>query len=273
MDDWDSDSREDRVALDDDSGRLMLSASSVATFLRCGVQWEFAYVKKVISPPTVRQALGIAAHDAFEENLLTKMVTKVDLPEELVLDAFSDSYDRQVDDMKGFFDPKDPPGTAKDQGIKLVQKQHREISPGIEPMLVEAPIQFEINGVIWTGTIDFVDGKLRVRDWKTGARKPQSAANYQLAMTGYALGFRELSGQTEADVQLDFLIRYKKQEPGYFPIPSGGPVPDRAIQVFSDTVGLVQEAVLAGRFIPNGLQNNACSWCGYTAICPYYNQR
>lgn len=273
MDDWDSDSREERVAQDGD-GRLMLSASSVATFLRCGVQWEYAYVKKVRSPPTVRQAVGIAAHDAFEENLLTKMVTQVDLPEEFVRDAFSDSFDKQVEEMQGIWEEKDPPGTAKDQGLALVSKQHIEIAPAIVPVLVEAPIQFEIDGVIWTGTIDLVDGKGRLRDWKTSQRKPASGTNYSLAMTGYALGYRHQTGEIETDVQLDFFVRYKRQEPGYFPIPAGGPVSDRAVQMFADTVGLVHEAIMSGtRFIPNGLQNNACSWCGYREICPYYNTR
>lgn len=276
MDDWDSDSREDLLAEPvDDDGRLMLSASSVATFLRCQHQWELAYVYKIRALPTIRQAVGIAAHDAFETNLLTKMVTQVDLPEELVLDAFSDSYDAQVDEMKGSFDPKDPPDRAKDQGIEIVRKQHREVSPEVTPVLVEAPIQFEINGVIWTGTLDLVDGKGRLRDWKTSQRKPSSAANYQLAMTGYALGYREMTGEVETDVQLDFFVRYKKQPPGYFPIPSGGPVPDRAISTFAEITAKTQEAIMSGIFVPNGLQNNACSWCGYAAsgACRYYNPR
>lgn len=269
MDDWDSDTREEGVDADD--GRLMLSASSVATFLRCPTQWDFAYVKKIRSPPTVRQAVGIAAHDAFEENLLTKMVTQVDLPVEFVKDAFSDSYDTMVGEMGGIFEEKDPPGTAKDQGIAIVEKQHLEIAPSIVPVLVEAPIQFEINGIIWTGTIDLVDGRGRLRDWKTSAKKPSSGANYTLAMTGYALGYREMTGEIETDVQLDFFVRYKKQEPGYFPIPAGGPVSDRAVLVFADIVSRVQAAIMTGVFPPHGLQNNSCSWCGFRDICPYFN--
>lgn len=270
MDDWDSDSREDQLDPLTDDGRLMLSASSVTTFLRCGVQWEYAYVKKVRARPTVKQVLGISAHEAFEHNLLTKQVTKIDLPEDVVLDIFSTAYDRQVYDAT--YDEDDPPEDAKDQGVKLVRKQHLEIAPSIEPMLVEAPIQFEINGVIWTGTIDFVDGKLRVRDWKTSKRKPSSASNYQLAMTGYALGFRQMTGQIESDIQLDFMVRYKKQDPAYYPVPAGGPVPDRAIHMFAETVARVQELIMAGHFVPNGLQSNACSWCGYREICPFYKR-
>jgi RecB family exonuclease len=275
MDDWDDNSKEAGLEALDDAGRLMLSASSVSTYLRCGKQWEFAYVQKIKAPPTVRQALGIAAHEAFEENMLTKMVTQIDLPLEAVQAAFSDSYDRQVLDMEGVYDPDDPPARAKDQGIQLVSMQHRDIAPGIMPLLVEQPIQFEINGVIWTGTIDLVDGRYVLRDWKTSQRKPSSTASYLLAMTGYALGYRQASGQIESDVQLDFMVRYKKKEPAYYPVPSGGPVPDHAIHSFADTVGRVQAAIMSNIFLPNGPQSFACSWCGYGAagLCPYYDPR
>lgn len=268
------------VSLDDDDGfdeleyadgRLILSASSITTFLRCGVQWEYAYVKNLKAPPTIKQSLGIAAHEAFEENMLGKLVAKIDLPEEAVVSVFSDSYDRLVREVT---DPAEDPGEAKDQGVRLIQKQHREVAPGIMPVLVEAPIQFEIDGMLYSGSIDLTDDKGRVRDWKTSARKPTDGGTYQLAMTGYALGYRALTGETESDVQLDFLVRYKKQEPAYYPIPAGGPVSDAAIAVFADVVARVYEAINAGRFHPNGLTSGACSWCGYRQICPYYqNQR
>jgi hypothetical protein len=140
-------------------------------------------------------------------------------------------------------------------------------------VLVEAPIQYEIDGMLWSGTIDLADDKGKVRDWKTSARKPTDGGTYQLAMTGYALGYRELTGKTETDVQLDFLVRYKKQDPAYYPIPAGGPVSDRAIGVFADAVARTYEAIMAGRFLPNGLTSGACSWCGYRTICPFYAKR
>lgn len=269
MDDWDSDSRQEDLALADD-GRLILSASSVTTFLRCGVQWEFAYVKALKSAPTIKQSLGIAAHEAFEANMLGKLVAEVDMPEAFVLDVFSGAYDRLLLEVE---DPAEDPGKAKDQGVRLIQKQHREVAPGITPVLVEAPIQFEIDGMLYSGTIDLTDSKKRVRDWKTSARKPTDGGTYSIGMTGYALGYRALTGETETDVQLDFFVRYKKQAPAYYPIPAGGPVSDRAIAVFADVVARVYEAISAGRFTPNGLTSGACSWCGYREICRYYQQQ
>lgn len=258
-----------------DGNRLVLSASSMATFLRCGKQWEFAYVHQLRIPPTVKQSIGIAAHGAWEENLLVKMSAHVDLPEEAVVAAFTDEYDRLAED---FVDPDEDPGAAKDQGVRLIQKHHRDIAPGIIPLLVEQPVKFEINGIPYTGTLDYAHDltdpggpkRVRVGDWKTSARKPSNGGTYSLGMTGYALGYRHLTGETEALVQLDYLVRYKRQDPAYYPIPSDGPVSDRAIAVFADTVAAVYEAIQANRFLPNGLSSGACSWCGFRKICPHY---
>lgn len=269
MDDWDSDARQEDLAVSDD-GRVILSASSMTTLMRCGVQWDFAYLRKIKSPPTVKQSIGIAAHEAFEQQMVGKIAAEVDLPEDFVVDVFSTEYDHLLLEVE---DPAEDPGKAKDQGVRLVQKQHREIAPRITPVLVEAPIQFEIDGMLYSGTIDLVDGKGRVRDWKTSARKPTDGGTYGLAMTGYALGYRQLTGHTETDVQLDYLVRYKKQDPAYYPIPAGGPVSDGAIAVFAETVARVYETIMSGRFIPNGLTNGACSWCGYREICPYYRNK
>lgn len=269
MEDWDSDTQPEDLAVTE-AGDLILSASSITTFLRCGVQWEYGYVKQIKAAPTVKQSLGIAAHEAFEENMLGKLVSTIDLPEQAVLDVFSGAYDRLLLEVE---DPAEDPGQAKDQGVRLIQKQHREIAPGIMPVLVEAPILIEVDGIPYSGSIDLTDDKGRVRDWKTSARKPTDGGTYQLAMTGYALGYRSLTGLVETDVQLDFLVRYKVKDPAYYPIPAGGPVSDGAVAVFADTVARVYEAINAGRFTPNGLTSGACSWCGYKAMCPYYNNQ
>lgn len=243
---------------------LILSASSIATFLRCGQQWFFAYVERVVSPPTIRQTLGISAHAAIERNMAQKAFSGADLPEEDVLDTYSDHWDRLVSDVE---EEDEDPGKAKDSGAKLVRLHHREVAPGIQPFWVEQQVQFAVNDVPYSGTIDLVDSKSRIRDWKTTKRTP-SQASYLLQMTGYALAYRHLTGETESEVVLDYLIR--TQKPSYLPVASGGPIDGDSIVKFSNIVGRVAAAIEAGHFIPNGLSNNACSWCGYTNICPAF---
>lgn len=249
------------------SDPVVLSASSVATFLRCGQQWFYAYVERIVSPPSIRQTLGVAAHAAIEHNMSQKSYSGTDLPEEEVLDSFSDHWDRLVVDVEDKQD--EDPGKAKDSGSKLVRLHHREVAPGIQPFWVEEPVQFAVNGIPYSGTIDLVDDRNRIRDWKTTKRTP-TQANYLLQMTGYALAYRQLTGEVESEVVLDYLIRTKL--PQYLPVASGGPIDNTSIVKFADIVERVYSAIDAGHFVPNGLVNNACSWCGYRNICPAYRK-
>ena len=269
MGDWDGGAYEDGLALDE--GSLVLSASSLATFHRCGLQWEFAYVKRVKRPPTIKQQLGIASHSAYEQDMLVKLTTGENAPEDVVLDVFNEEYEEAR--KAGFLMLKDPedeedPIKAKDQQILVIQKQHREIAPLIVPVLVEEPFLYTINGHPYSGTLDLFDAEGKLRDWKNVAKKPGKEDGYGLGMVGYAIGYRHLTGLIEREVQIDFLVRYKKQAPGYFPVTSGGPVSDEAISSFASVVERAYDAIMAGKFVANGLQNNACSWCGFRDICP-----
>ena len=250
------------------SDELVLSASSVGCYLRCPAQWEFRYIRRVRRPPTVRQVIGLAGHVAFETNLLAKVDRGQDLPEDTVLDVFSDEYDERS--RETWDDPEDPIAKAKDQGVRVVEKQHRDIAPGIFPTFVEESFQFRILGVHYSGTFDFADHLGQVRDWKIVARKPSGSGTYGLAMTGYALGYRQKTGQIERAVQLDVIQRHKRDAPSYYPVNSGRPLSDETIALFADTVKEVHDGILAGRFPYRGIFNQTCGYCDYRDLCPAY---
>lgn len=244
---------------------IQLSASSLTTFLRCGEQWYRAYVLGDRSRPTVKQARGIAVHKAVEVNMEQKVESREDLPVQAMFDAFSDSWEEVGEE--GFEpDEKETPGQAKDAGIRLTDLHHKDVSPLIQPVWVEKAVQFEINGVTWTGQIDLADEMGRIRDTKTTSRKPRPE-QYSMNMTGYALGARQLTGVAETDVVLDYCVNTKT--PYYLPITAGGPVSNDEIRVFASTVERVAGTIEAGRFVPNGAVNGACSWCGYANDCDY----
>lgn len=241
---------------------VVLSGSSLATYLRCGKQWEYIYVRRMRMPPSVKQVLGISAHEAIEVNLEQKIETRLDLPTEAVLEAYGDSYDRGI----GAVDkPEEDTGKAKDQGYELVATYQEIVAPDLQPRLVEEEIKFEINGIPWSGYIDVVDEQNVVRDAKTTSRAP-SPQKFFLPMVGYALGFRHLTGEVETAVQLDYLVR-RKNSP-YVRASSGGPVNDEDINTFTEVVEAVSDGIEAGTFIPNGISNGSCSWCGFRSICP-----
>lgn len=136
----------------------------------------------------------------------------------------------------------------------------------IQPVWVEQPVQFDMNGVIWSGQVDLADEMGRVRDTKSTSRKPKPE-QYMLNMTGYALAARQATGAEETDIVLDYVVATKS--PYYLPITNGGPVSEDRVVKFANTVEAVAESIQAGRFVPNGLTNGACSWCGYYDMCDY----
>lgn len=246
------------------------SASSVATFLRCQKQWEYAYIYEFKRPPSIRMILGTAAHAAEEVNYKQKIDSGLDLPTDDVLDVFSDAYDSGVSEAEVDPEDKEKPAEAKDSGIKTLTVYHETVAPGIEPLWVEHEGLVHVNDIPYSYTIDLVDTKGRVRDHKYTKRKPQSAGDYRLNMIGYALGYREETGEIETDVVLDYMVRTKK--PYHWPVASNGPVPETAEIAFAGILGMVSQAVEDGRFLPTGLTNHACSWCGYQDICEYYSR-
>lgn len=207
-----------------------------------------------------------------------KMDTRVDLPVSDMLDAYDTSWGQVTADGYSITGDEKP-GEVKDKGYELVRLYHKEVAPRIQPVMVEEPIQFAINGQAYSGQIDLghlveveqvwgpPEEKLVIRDTKTTGRTPAEDA-YLLNMTGYAIAQRQKTGLIEADTVLDYLVALK--EPKYKEIRMGGPVSDAQIAQFAAVVGSVADAIKAERYVPNGLINGACGWCGFRAICPAY---
>jgi hypothetical protein len=240
--------------------------------------WYFAYVAGVKSPPSLRAIRGIAVHAAVEVDMRQKMTTRVDIPVNDMIDAYDTSWNAETVD--GYRVGEDEvPGVVKDKGVELLRLYHETVAPTIQPIMVEEPIQFAINGQPYSGQIDLgtevevdlgwgpPEKRLVIRDTKTTARTP-GAGTYLLNMTGYAISQRQITGRIEADTVLDYLIALK--EPVYKPISMGGPVTDDQIRQFAGVVDDVSSSIHAGSFVANGLVSGACSWCGYKAICPAY---
>lgn len=247
---------------------VVLSGSSLNTFLRCALQWEYAYVRRLQRPPSLKAALGIAGHAAAELDLAQKMDTKVDLPKDVITDAFRDHFHEEAADAEEKPDKKETRPIMLDSGIAAIGKWYDAVAPLIQPIQVEQHGQFSINGQPYDWTNDAVDIHETIHDWKFVGRKPDRGQEYVLNMVGYAIGYRRLTGSIEKSVQLDHIVRTK--EPQYIPIESDGPVTDDDIYSFAGIVKTVMRSIDAGIFPPTGLKSNACSWCGYWDICPAY---
>jgi len=246
----------------------VFSGSSIATFMRCAKQWEYAYVYELKRPPSIQMVLGTAAHAAAEVNYAQKVTSATDLPLADVLDVFSDAFDAGAHDAVVDLEDREQPPAAKDSGIATLTVYQEQVAPEIQPLWVEHEGLIHVNDIPYSYTIDLVDDKGRVRDHKYTKRRPQGSADYRLSMIGYALGYRAETGEREADVVLDYMVRTK--EPYHWPVASDGPIPQPAIDAFAGVLALINQAITEGIFLPTGLTNHACGWCGYRDICDAY---
>lgn len=259
----------------------VLSGSSVNTLFRCGKQWEYAYVLQLRRPPSIKQGLGIAAHDAIAKDLDQKVLTYRNLPAEEVEAEFEHAWDILAVDIEDVVEEvrigkrgaplknkKETKAQAKESGLKAVVRFHENVSTNIQPLHVEQPIQFRIDGIEWSGIFDFDDDRGRVRDAKFTSKKPSDGGTYFVPMVGYALGYRQISDDPETETVLDYVVR--TQDPYYLPLASGGPITDFQIDRFLRIIHTAKQSIDAGVFMPTGLQTHACGWCGYADICPDY---
>lgn len=259
---------------------VVLSGSSIATYLRCAKQWYYAYVERIRTRPNLKAALGIAAHEALEVDLGQKIKSRIHVPLDVIQDAFVDAYKESSYDAVEKPDKGETIPLYEAKGLKSVELWQNQVGPTYQPVLIEQHGQFTIkvddgDPIPYDWTLDVLDEAGIIKDHKFVSRTPDSMSTYVLNMVGYAVGERRRTpGFIEAGVQLDHIVQTK--EPKYVPIPNPekgevlAPVTDDDIIAFSGVVDDVHRGIQAGSFPPTGLKSNACTWCGYVQICPAY---
>ena len=245
---------------------LVFSSSSLTTLLRCGQQWKFGYVDRIKSPPNIRALIGTATHEAAEVNMRQKITSKVDLPVDDLLDAYATRFDAEAPLIES---PQEPVPAAKDSGAKLVKLYHREVAPAIDPVAVEKPGKFQIDGREYSTVIDLLDQKprgVRVNELKTSMRT-NDGSQHMFQLIGSALAYRQDTGEVEEGLRMDLLVRTQKPK---VHVVNWGPLSPASIRVFANQIKYANRLATEGLFMANGIQNGSCSWCGYTAQCPAY---
>lgn len=251
---------------------VVFSASSITRYRECELAWYFTYILDEPGSSNVKAAIGIAVHDGAA--VLLRAARDHKLAE---VDENGDWFDKAVVEMNESLamnligartDTKLVPAAAFESARLCLERYLEDVFPLIDPVMVEEPFQFEIDGTPYSGVIDAGDGA--VRDLKTTSSRPSSGDRYEIGMIGYALGYRQLTGHAEADRILDYIVR--TLHPYYWPIRLG-PATSEDIDRFANVVGEVADGVAAARFRPTGLdKRSVCTSCPHQFRCePYLN--
>lgn len=241
-----------------------LSVSQIRTYLRCPAQYEFRYVHGLKSPVTSSLLLGSSFHSAIEAANKAKMENGEILDKNDVLDAYSDAWDKRSASEEIEWEEGEDPGKAKDRGAEMTAAYYEEYGRKLKPAMVETSFFADIDGVLFQGYIDLVEADGSIRDFKTAKKSPrEDEAENSIQLVAYALAYRELTGEKEAMVGLDYTVGLKS---GIKIVRLETEIDDQRIERFKRLVKGVAESIKSGIFYPNE-EGFGCSFCPYKDIC------
>lgn len=239
-----------------------LSVTQLKMYLRCPLQYKFRYIDGLKIPPASALTLGKSIHSALEVNYIRKIKTKDDLPIKQLTDLFSDFWDSGVKET--VFEEDEKPGQVKDEGIGLISAYHKQVSPAIQPKIVEKEFELSFQNVDYTlkGRLDLVDSQDIIIDHKTTKRSmPEDSAANDIQLTCYAFAYRQVFGLQENALRFDVMVRNKIPKIQQLPTQRTQEDIDRFLKILA----YVSKAIKTGIFYPN--ENHFCGMCGYKELC------
>ena len=247
-----------------------VSNSQMRTFERCQVAWEFSYIKGIKGKPRAAATRGRVVHSSIARNLLQKIESEQDLPEDDVLDFFVDEFKEESHDT--WWQPGEDQDKVMDAGVRMLQLYHQDVAPETRPIDVEQRFKLDISWkegeeekqVEFQGILDLLaqDGLHEIKTIGQTPREPKP--DHILQMTGYWVGKESLAGASPTNGRFDYLVALKKAKIVSFPfVPTAGQK-----RFFVNQVPRVARAMESGHYYPNRA-NFLCKkdWCFYYDLC------
>lgn len=242
-------------------------------YLRCGKQWEYRYVRGIISPPSAALTVGSSFHRALKHNFTQKITSGIDLPKEELLDVYSADFEQRAVETEWGGDDK---GEQKDMGAKLVELHREKLAPTIQPEKVEEKFTLETDkGFDLGGTIDLIEKDGTVVDSKTsGKRYEEDSIARKIQPALYDFAYEALTGKKAAGFRYDVVLKLKTKAETQ-QIRSEVTPEDRSWMI--NTVNNVHKAMEAGVAMPApeapGVWWCSEKFCGYWNMCKGKNRR
>lgn len=238
----------------------LIRPSQLNAYLQCSAKYRFQYIDKVQTSKPLALAFGTSVHRAFETNFKQKVDSRIDLPTEEVVQAFSDSFDSEKAEVEKNELLEDP--QAKDVGVGLVKKYHEEFAPLLQPKAVEVKVEASFKNYDYglVGTIDNLTESRKIIDYKsTSKTKNEVPSDHQRQGSAYFLMAKAINEPVE-EVRYDYLVKTKSPK-----IVSLTFTPDPL-----HVLGMIQrvgEAIDKGVFLPN----RESLFCN-KRFCSYHNE-
>lgn len=248
-----------------DSGAFRISHSTLATYLMCGIRWQFEQEERSRRPATVAMLVGSAAAASAHFDNVEKMNSRRATISELV-DAAVAQYECDLEDSE-VAESRLEVDRGKDDAAGASRAYGEQLSERIRPVMAEERIIARIDdGIELAGTLDTAE-KETVRDLKTGRQWTQDRADRSRQLTGYTMLFEARTGAVPKRVAIDSLHKNARGEWHGKTLWSYRNERDR--QAFVETVKRAKAGMEAGIALPapEGAWHCSARWCGYWKRC------
>jgi len=256
------------------------SFSQVSTYLRCSMQYYYAYILKLRQRPSLAMSIGSGGHSALEYNGRHKIKTGEDLAASDLLDMASTYIDHETEDLSpADLKPGEAIGDSKDRAIAAIRIYRVRDAEAIKPAGVEVEFNLDINTGedepvrVINGKIDLITEDAGIEDYKfAGKMKSQSDVDVSPQLTLYGKVFRSLTGKYPSKVGLRiFTPGNTRASPDSRPLYRDDTMMTPAAQEAREArvtfqIRQAEKGINAGFFIPAD-DPRTCSWCGYRDRC------
>lgn len=246
------------------------SASQITKFLGCPLAYKYSYLDGLEKPPKNKYLVyGIALHEALALNFSQKIKSKKDLKADEVINEFKLSFVKnlQLEELDGMA-PLEVE-TFKQQGESSLKYYMKNISPDIQPIMVEERVEiklkhFPITIVCVFDIVDengiIIDFKSSGPSWKSDYTDKKMSGSIQLSL--YAAAYRKMFGKVEAGLQFHILPRGEKDGECY--VKNTIRTNDQVLYVLG-LASKIEQVIERGVFTPNV---NECGRCEWANTCP-----
>ena len=259
-----------------------VSYSQLGTYMRCSMQYYFAYILRLRQRPSLPLAMGSGGHTALEYNGRHKMKAGTDLPVNDMLDLASTFIDGELQDLSQEAANNNERGKAKDITLQSLKYYQLNEAPLVTPAGVEVPFDLDLNDPteenvepirIVNGKIDLITTTTDVDDYKfTGQAKSRGEVNLTPQLTLYQKVFHTLTGKYAYSSSLRMFVPPTKDRPsGYLAIKRDPALMTPAAQEsrfkrLRFQFQQAEKAIRTGIYMPTD-NPIVCSWCGYRDRC------
>ena len=238
-----------------------MSFSQISTYLKCPMQYKFAYIYRIPGRKKAFLTFGSVVHSSLEE--FFKLVQeRKKVSEKTLLDLYSRHW------TPSGYESRMQESSYRKSGKESLQEFFKSNKDILErpPLYLEKKLDLKIADCVLDVRIDRIDAiggnNVEIIDYKTGKVPSKKKPNESLQLDIYAMACRDVLELNPKVLSFYYVGPNKKVSTTRT---------DKELDKSKETVLEAAGLIKAEEFKPK--PGMMCKWCDYLALCPAYDKR